>query len=90
MIEFLRSVKGRFLSVCAGAGALAATSSVFAQGENNGVATEIQTQLNNVGFDSILTTISSTIMPWVLSALGIAITVFVVRLAWSKIRSVMY
>ncbi|MBP3695239.1 MAG: hypothetical protein J6J31_12495 [Thermoguttaceae bacterium] len=89
MIEFLRSMKGRFLSVCAGAGALAVTSSVFAEGEN-GVATEIQTQLNNVGFDSILTTISSTIMPWVLSALGIAITVFVVRLAWSKIRSVMY
>ena len=86
MTSVISAVKSKFFMLSCGIFSALSAASVFAQDDTGGLDDTI---LQNVNFDSIISDISAKIGPWVGAALGVAASIWVLGLAWRKIRSVM-
>lgn len=86
MTNAISLLRSKFFMLSCGIFTALSSVSVFAQEETGGLDDTI---LNNVNFDSIISDISAKIGPWVGAALGVAASIWVLGLAWRKIRSVM-
>lgn len=93
MIDFFKKglswVSGKYLASCVAVAGAVSSATVFAEGETTSSALNSVDISGYIDFSSIISDLTAQIMPLIGVAIGLSISIWVARLIWGKIRSVM-